>query len=317
VTKARTVLPIDLVALVAGGGRVFPNAAVTRERIGTGGSQHPLGAALEQWFSFATGRHTWIGVKGATLRGLASARRRGSQAAWEIDCLIHDADDPDIVLNLLDRVTCDAGRAGAEKVFLRVWSTSPVLVQAVRAGFTAYLRERLLIRSGSGATGLRAGPSEGLRRWGRADAYGVFQLYNRWAPEPVRRLEAPTFREWQASRERISPPRATRQAVLECDGRLVGWLRTGIDGDVVRFDLMADPREAEAPDLLVAAALTRAAGRAEVHTLVPEFAAASRDRLRTLGFDDGGEFTVLVRRTVKPVRAARLAPAAPVQVFPA
>ena len=91
-TSVRTVRPTDLVALVAYDGRVYPNEAVTRDRIGKEMSPHPLETALEQWFSFATGRHTWISVKGATLRGLASARRRGSKAAWELDCLIDAAE---------------------------------------------------------------------------------------------------------------------------------------------------------------------------------------------------------------------------------
>ena len=78
-TTARTVRPTDLVALVAYNGRVFPNEAHTLDRIGKEASPHPLETALEQWFSFATGRHTWISVKGATLRGLVSARRRGSR----------------------------------------------------------------------------------------------------------------------------------------------------------------------------------------------------------------------------------------------
>ena len=68
--RVRTVRPTDLVALAGYDGRVRPNEAVTRDRIGTQASPHPLETALEQWFSFATGRHTWISVKGARLRGL-------------------------------------------------------------------------------------------------------------------------------------------------------------------------------------------------------------------------------------------------------
>ena len=96
-TSVRTVRPTDLVALAAYDGRVYPNESVTRDRIGTATSPHPLETALEQWFSFATGRHTWISVKGATLRGLVSARRRGSKAAWEVDCLIDAAEEDGLV----------------------------------------------------------------------------------------------------------------------------------------------------------------------------------------------------------------------------
>lgn len=114
---ARTVLPTDLVALVSYDGRVYANEAMTLDRIGTTASPHPLEAAFEQWFSFATGRHTWISVKGATLRGLVSARKRGSKLAWEIDCLIDAGDgDAGVLMSLLDQVTEAAGKSGAMKI---------------------------------------------------------------------------------------------------------------------------------------------------------------------------------------------------------
>ena len=197
----RTVRPTDLVALVAYDGKVYPNEAITLDRLGTEpSSPHPIETALEQWFSFATGRHTWISVRGATLRGLASARKRGSKAAWEMDCLIDAADDdPGVLLSLLDQVTRDAGRAKAEKVFLRVSANSDVVSVACRAGFTTVVVERLLWIEDPERAGRRAADVPGLRRWVRTDTYPAFRLYTRWAPEQVRRLEAPTFREWQAA----------------------------------------------------------------------------------------------------------------------
>ena len=68
--SARTVLPIDLVALVSHDGDVYANEAMTRDRVGTGDSPSPLETAFEQWLSFATGRHTCVSVMGATLQGL-------------------------------------------------------------------------------------------------------------------------------------------------------------------------------------------------------------------------------------------------------
>ena len=320
-TSVRTVRPTDLVALVAYDGRVYPNEAVTRDRIGKEMSPHPLETALEQWFSFATGRHTWISVKGATLRGLASARRRGSKAAWELDCLIDAAeDDPGVLMSLLDQVTADAGRTGAEKVFLRVGSDSHIAKAACRCGFSAYLTERLLTAEGgpqSEPNAERAAAGHSLRRWGRADAYPTFRLYNRWTPEPVRRLEAPTFREWLAARERVSPPRGTRQWVLEREGRLAGWLRTAAVGELGRFDLLADPAAPELLDHLIDAALGRLREQSTLLTLAPEFAVGLRERLERRGFAQRGEFVVLVRRTTRPVPMPELAPATPVQTFPA
>lgn len=320
-TSVHTVRPTDLVALVSFDGRVYPNEAVTRDRIGAETSPRPLEAALEQWFSFATGRHTWISVKGATLRGLVSARRRGSRAAWEVDCLVDAAeDDSSVLMSLLDRLTVDAGRARAEKVFLRVASDSPVIETASRCGFTPYRTEMLMAATGRGgprpatkANGRAAGASGGLRRWGRSDAYDTFRLYNRWTPEPVRRVEAATFREWLAARERLSSQRSTRQQVYEDGGRIVGWLRFAADTEVGRFDLMSAPESPDVMEKLVTAAHARLHEQSSLFTLVPDFAQGLRAQLQQFGFADSGEFAVLARLTTRPVRVSELAPAAPAQ----
>ena len=128
-TRPRPVRPTDLVALVSFDGRVYPNEAKTRERIGkTDAPPRPLERALEQWFSFATGCHTWISIKGATLRGLVSVRRRGAGTAWELDCLINAAEEDDsICLGLLEQALKDGARSGVEKIFLRLSSESAIL----------------------------------------------------------------------------------------------------------------------------------------------------------------------------------------------
>jgi hypothetical protein len=311
---ARTVRPTDLVALVAYDGRVYPNEAVTRDRLGTDASPHPLEAALEQWFSFATGRHTWISVKGATLRGLVSARKRGSKAAWELDCLIDAAEeDESVVTSLLEQVVSDAGRAGAEKVFLRVPAGSDVIPRATASGFMPYVTERLMVLRRHGADG--APPVEaaenvpGLRRWSRADAHGTFRLYNLWTPEHIRRTEATTFKEWVAASERLVA--RANQRVIERDGHLVGWVRSGADGDIGRFDVMADPASPDVLDRLIDAALARLAEQPVALTLVPEFAGGLLERLERRGFAQEGEFTSLAQRTTVRVEMPELAPASP------
>jgi len=314
--RVRTVLPTDLVALAGYDGRVRPNEAVTRDRIGSHASPRPLETAIEQWFSFATGRHTWISVKGAHLRGLASARRRGAKTAWELDCLIHTDEDESVLMSLLDRVVADAGRAGAEKVFLRVPASSDAVRIASGTGFFHYLTEWLMAAGGPRSAAADAMPA--LRRWGRADAYATFRLYNRWTPAPVRRIEAPTFREWLASRERITPSRGGRQWLVERDGDAHGWLRLAADGETGRFELMADASAApELTDALIGAALSRLSEQSALLTLVPEFAAGLRERLEARGFEERAAFVVLARRTTKPVAAAELAPAVPVPTVPA
>ena len=300
-STARTVLPTDLVALVSWDGRVYSNEAMTRDRVGTQASPHPLEAALDQWFSFATGRHTWISVKGATLRGLVSARKRGSKLAWEVDCLIDAAeDDRGVLMSLLDRMTAAAGKSGALKVFLRLPCDSYSVRTVERCGFTAYARERVYRRLGAATESYQA--PGGLRRRAKGDAYPLFQLYNRAVPGEVRRVEASTLAEWTAAQETLG---RTSQYVLEVDGRITGAVRIATDGEVGRFDAVYEDDMRP----LVDAALAKCANRAAVHAIVPEYQPALASLLEERGFEACEEYELLSRRTVRPVKVSKAVPA--------
>lgn len=299
---ARTVLPTDLVALVSYDGRVYANEAMTLDRIGTHDSPHPLETAFEQWFSFATGRHTWISVKGPTLRGLVSARKRGSRLAWEIDCLINAEDnDNGVLMSLLDQVTEAAGKSGALKIYLRVPSGSALETGAARCAFVPYRYERVYrapVADLEPAASLAV-----LRRRTKADMYPLFQLYNAVVPEQVRRAEGATLAEWTAAQEGIG--RAT-QYVCDNEGRVDGLVRVAGDGDIGRFDILA--RDGEL-DGLLATAIARIANREVAYALVPHFQDGLARRLEALGFvADEDEYTVLSRRTVRPVKSSATVP---------
>ena len=315
-TVARTVLPTDLVALVSFDGRVYRNEAKTRDRLGRDeSSPSPLESALEQWFSFATGRHTWISVRGSTLRGLISARRRSANAAWEVVCLIDASDDDSVCLSLLDRVSEEAGRGGAQKIFLRLAVDSSIVPIARRASFVPCVIENRYDHQGpvsaerlDGAAGRgRANPELPLRRRTRADAYGLFQLYNVAVPEPVRRVEAATFAEWLAAQERHWLGRRSAQLVLGRDGYLGAWVRTAVDGDIGRFDLMVHPRELDVLEPLLMAALSRLRGQGVLVTLVPEYQEPLAGLLERHGFKRQDQYVVMAKRTAVLVKAARLA----------
>lgn len=307
----RPVLPTDLAALV-GSGRVYPNEAVTLDRTGPESSPRPLEAAFEQWLSFATGKHTWISVRGVTLRGLVSARRRGAKSAWEIDCLIDGADDDAAVLmSLLDRLAADAGDAGAEKVFLRVQTDSEVIGIASRCGFVPYTTELVFERPGAPDIAQSVGPPapDGLRRWTRSDAYDTYRLYNRWTPEPLRRVEAATFDEWRAAREKIGA--RSRQWALDLESGLAGWLRASAAGDVGRFELMADPSNPELIDVLLDAALTRLQAQPHLCCRTQQFATGLHQRLEDRGFLVAREYALLAKPIAQKVGVPQLVPVVP------
>jgi hypothetical protein len=97
--------------------------------------------------------------------------------------------------------------------------------------------------------------------------------------------------------------------VIETDGRIAGWLRTAAQGELGRFDLMANPSRPELLDTLVDAALARLREESLLLTLVPEFAPGLSERLARRGFEAREEFVVLARRTTRPVGVPELAPA--------
>ncbi len=299
---ARTILPTDLVALVSYDGRVYANQAMTLDRIGTQDSPHPIETAFEQWFSFATGRHTWISVKGPTLRGLISARKRGSKQAWEIDCLINaEEDDPGVLMSLLDQVTDAAGKSGAMKIFLRLPADSMAVRDTSRCGFAAYRREQVWRRAGHTSSARKV--DTGLRRRAKPDQHPLFQLYNTSVPEQLRRYEGMTMTEWTAAQESLGK---TAQYLIERDARTEGLLRLAGDGDIGRFDLLG---AAAVLDDLIDGALAKLANRATLNAIVPEYQEDAARRLADRGFEPAEEFVVMARRTVRPVKAALKIPA--------
>jgi hypothetical protein len=297
-------------------GRVYPNEAKTRDRLGREeSSPSPLESALEQWLSFATGRQTWISVRGSTLRGLISARRRSSNTAWEVDCLINAAEEESICMSLLDRVSEEAGRSGAEKIFLRLVADSGVVPIARRGGFVPFVVENQYAHQGpvpaerldGQARRGRAASTLSLRRRSRADAYPLFQLYNIAVPEPVRRVEGATFAEWLAAQERHWLTRRSTQLVLDRDGYLGAWMRAAADGDIGRFDLLVHPRELDLLEPLLLAALARLSSQGVLLTLVPEYEEPLARLLQRMGFERQDQYVVMAKRTAALVRTPRLA----------
>lgn len=292
-STARYPLPTDLVALVSFDGRVYPNEAKPWDRLGLDERAHPLETALEQWFSFATGKHTWVSVRGATIRGLISARRRAKPSAWEVEVLIDADEDKGVVLSLFSRMAAGIGKLGAEKVFLRLDAGSPLVDTARAAGFFPYVEEVLYRRDGGPV------PSSGasLRPRAKGDMFGVFQLYSHTAPANVRAIEGATFREWQAAQEKWGGRPA--DLLAEEGGAISAWLRvcTGHEG---RFRMLLQPGCGDVEGVL-AAALARVDGARSVLTLVPAYCGGLAGALNDAGFEPTGDYVHLAMRLTRPV----------------
>ena len=293
-TSARKPLPTDLVALVSFDGRVHPNEAKPLEQLGLDERAHPLETALEQWFSFATGKSTWVSVRGATIRGLISARRRAKKSAWEVDALIDVDEDESVALSLLGRMTAGVLKQRAERVFLRLDSESHVAQAVRKAEFFPYTQEMLYRLSGKPSVQLTEVP---FRSREKPDMMGVFQLYSRTVPANVRAIEGATFREWQAAQE--SWGGRTTELVLEEDGIITAWLRV-LSGQTGRFSLLARSEVFNTQEI-VQAALARLQKSKGVLCLVPKHDDRLALCLERLGFSAVSGYAMYARRLVKPV----------------
>src|SRR5436309_15596114 len=118
-SSPRRPLPTDLVALVSFDGRVHPNEAKPLDRLGLDDRAHPLESTIEQWFSFATGKHTWVSVRGTTIRGLISARRRAKPPAWAVDALSDVEEDEGVALPVSTRIIGGIRKPRADRIFPR------------------------------------------------------------------------------------------------------------------------------------------------------------------------------------------------------
>jgi len=292
-SRARYPLPTDLVALVSFDGRIYPNEAKPWDRLGLDQRARPLEEALEQWFSFATGKHTWVNVRGATIRGLISARKRAKRSAWEVEVLIDADEDTRVVAALFGRMLAGVGKTGAERIFIRLEEGGHLVRAARDAGFFPYQRQTLYRLA---ENEVLAEPGLRLRARAKEDLHGVYQLYNRIVPANVRGIEGATFREWQAAQERWGSRPA--DYLLEEDGVVHAWLRlaTGQIGRLYALAQAGDDSLSAALDF----GLARLSHSESVLALVPEYNVQLAAALTDRGFQPVSSYTLLANRLAKP-----------------
>ena len=291
-SRARYPLPTDLVALVSFDGRVYPNEAKPWDRLGMDQRARPWEEALEQWFSFATGKHTWVNVRGATIRGLISARKRTKRSAWEVEVLIDADEDAKTVSNLIGRMVAGVGKTGAERIFVRFEEDSRLVRAARDSGFFPYQRQTLY-RLANRAT--VAEPGLPLRARTKEDLHGVFQLYSRVVPANVRAIEGATFREWQAALEPWGG--RTHEFVLDEDGAITGWLKI-MPAPIARIAVLSGLSSAGIEDL-VRAGLSQLSTHEPVLSLASEHETGLERALEDLGFQPDTSFVVMAKRLAK------------------
>jgi hypothetical protein len=322
---ARPLRPTDLPALISFWARAklplgrgdeasFCNEARVWGRLGLEEhSQSALGGlerALQQWAPIGGGRLSWVALRGLALRGLASARRRGRRTVWEVDHLVGAPGEEGTCVSLLEELARGLGRAGVEKVFLRLDAHGRLLDAARSAGFFPYLSEGLW-RLEQVPRGFDCPPLP-MRLRTAADLLPLFQLYNSSVPVAVRRSEALTLREWAAVQERGR----FQHLVLQKGERLSAWLRLARHDRAGCFALLAARRQDALLDNLLATALHYLRDRRPIFCLVPEYERTLAAHLADLGFQPVAEYAVLANRLVRPIEEAVQVPAGAHQPYP-
>jgi hypothetical protein len=302
---ARAILPTDFLALASFDGLSLSNEAWPRERLGAGGADW-RSAMLDQVLAVARGRRTWVSVQGQHLQGLVGARRRGGRQAWEIDYLLQ-AQDADVLTALLECALAGAGKAGAEKLFLRLEASCDLLPAVIDNGFAPYRREVLYAGTGSASTN---GHGVQLRPVVPSDVYPLFGLYCRTTPESVRRSEAMTFGEWHAAQERRWMRNGVQLTSDGARGQLSAWVRAARLPQGVCVELLPEDEALDRLPALLSAAVSAVEGRGEpLFVLVADTDAGVRQRLEDLGLKPAQELVSLMRRTTRVQTLPKLTPA--------
>jgi hypothetical protein len=305
-TTVRTLLPTDLPALLTHHGLGYENAAYPRERLGAGESQATLSVVRDQLRAFARQRNAWVSMKRQRMQGLVGARQRGGSAAWEIDYLLDATPENRVTPDLLGYVAAQAGKEGAQKVFLRLPSDSDLLQPVLESGFVLYQEETLYVREGGSPSGSE--PVSELRPSVASDGYPLFRLYCAATPEATRRFEAATFDEWHAAQERRWQKNGL-QLVQERDGSIGVLVRACRLPQGLMVDLLLDSQvNADVAGLVSAAVAAAGAEDEPVLVLLPRADASLGQALEGAGFSAGNEYVSLIKRTTKPLALPRKVP---------
>lgn len=247
-------------------------------------------------------RCSFVCVHRGFIQALVSLRTCRGPGAWMVERLLLSPGCEELCFDLLERLAFAGGKLKAERLFLRLDSSSPLVEMAKQAGFNQYLTEYLYCLE----KGRLGEPTESrlvLRPKSSADEHSLFRLYSAAAPHPVRCAEGMTFQEWSQSRDRD----ATRELVLEKGGEISAWLRIMMSRTAGRFEILGDLGAEELREL-VDYGLSSLRGRHPIYCLAPEFQQQLRRMLEERGFYQAAAYSCLSKQLAVRVNEPQLVP---------
>ena len=245
---------------------------------------------------------SFICVHRGFIQALVSLRRCRGPGAWMVERLLLSPGQEALCFDLLERLALAGDIIKAERLFLRLDSSSPAVDMAKQAGFNHYLTEYLYCLEEARQTE-PAESSLSLRPKSSADEHGLFRLYSAAAPHQVRCAEGMTLQEWSQSRDK----EATRELVLEKGGEISAWLRLSLGGTVGRFEIIGE-LGAEELGQLVNYSQAALKGRHPVYCLAPEFQQQLQRILEEQGFSKVASYACLSKQLAVRVREPQLVP---------
>ncbi len=241
-------------------------------------------------------------VQRGFIQALVSLRRCRGPGAWMIERLLLSPGHEGLCSDLLERLALAGDKIKAERLFLRLDSSSPAVDMAKQAGFNHYLTEYLYCQEEAHQTELKESRLV-LRPKAGADEHGLFRLYSAAAPHQVRCAEGMTLQEWSQSRDKD----ATWELVLEKNGEISAWLRIRLGRTAGRFEIVTE-LGADELGQLVDYSLAALKGRHPVYCLVPEFQQQLQRILEEQGFSRVASYSCLSKQLAVRVREPQLVP---------
>ena len=291
-----------------------PNLACSREDLTY--NNPPRNAALwRETLANRGDRVTLAWWDGRRLAGLASARIRSGRRAWEIDRLFlsqdsgmmsANGDEPHsapnmVALDLFENLGVAAGDLGAERLFLRIPSNSPICVLARRAGFFPCFEEMLLKKAASDLPETTTNWRPDWRELLPEDHHSLFQLYCASTPQAVRAATGMTLDRWQDAQE----SRGRRKDwVAKYEGRVVGWLGLSERYGVTGVEALANPNDTEMWEALANCALSH---KGDQSWLVPDYQAGLACELLPRHFHETARYSVMIKTVAVPVASQGMA----------
>jgi len=247
-------------------------------------------------------RCSFVCVQRGFIQSLISLRRCRGPGAWMVERLLLPPGQEALCFDLLERLAFAGGKIKAERLFLRLDSSSPVVEMAKQAGFNHYLTEYLYCLEEGRQTELKESRLV-LRPKSSADEHGLFRLYSAAAPHQVRCAEGMTLQEWSQSRDRD----ATRELVLEKGGDISAWLRIRLGRTAGRFEIVEELGAEELGEL-VNYSLAALRGRHPVYCLVAGFQEQLQRILGERGFYQAAAYSCLSKQLAVRVHEPQLMP---------